>query len=1596
MKKLLFLTALLTSSLFVAAQHFENFESQTNGATSFVSDGQLFTVASTLSYFYVQGSYPSTGWNGSAKDNKYLDNTGYTSASQGVNFTISSTTAFRMHSVWLYVSTSSLNLSPTGTVQIIGLLNDTEVFNVSRSNPFNPSASTNNGFTLFNFSVVGGADVTGKNINALKIITTSGIGYLSVDAFKWYDAIPAIVTADNASAVTAKKATINAAVSSNGGTPITEYGVVYDINPSPTVANNKVIKGTTNAIGNYSTGLNGLTPGTTYYARAYATNAIGTVYSANDITFTTNAALAIAGTQTNVSCFGINNGTATVTVTGGDGNYNYQWSPSVSTTSTATNLSSGSYSVTVTEGDGFTQTKQFTITQPDALSVSLTESENTVTAIVTGGTLPYTYSWSSAAITGPTASNVPAGTYDLTITDANGCQVQQSVIVKKHAQTITAAALTKAYSSPDFESATTTSGLQLNYASSNPDVATIVNNKIHLISVGTTNITVSQAGNQNYLAATPVVQVLTVEKAPVTVTAAAKTKVYGDGDPAFTYTATGIVNGDAATGTLARTAGISIGDYVINQGTLSYGNNYNITYVPANLTITKRPITVLPVGKTKVYGEADPFLNQFQITAGSLAPTDATSDQYGRAPGENAGTYLMTLGTKKIYNGSTDVTTNYDITVQTAYVTITAKPITINAAAQTKTYGDYDPTFSYSNDALAFSDSFTGVLTRVTGDDIGTYTINQGNLALSSNYAINFNGNSLTIGKKTINVTANAQAKTYGNSDPALTYTADALVSGDGFTGSLTRDAGEDVGNHAITRGSLALSNNYTLNYTDANLSIGKATLTYVAIPASRIYLTANPTFTGTVTGFLNGDSKASATIGTLSFTSPATISSTAGSYPISGEGLNAANYDFVQDAANSTALTITASNDATLAGLAIDQGTLTPAFSSSQENYGANVANDVTSFNISATLNQQNAHIKINGQLYTPGSSKNIALNTGQNDIEVIVTAEDAVTIKSYYVRIHRTYSSNNLLTSLSLSGITVDPSFDTNTLSYTAAVGNGITSTNIDAAAADISANVFVGGTNITENGTVNYPLQVGENYILIVSKAENGNDRTYTVKVTRAQSSDATLTSIGNNSLTLNTPFVSNTHTYNATVATSVGALTFLPIAANNAASIKINNQNLNPGFGNNVPLSFGTNSISIDVISEDGLSHISYVLNINRPRSTNATLASLSFPFITSLNEEFNPGILEYTATVTDSTYTGIPLSAISADENAIVKIDGAVVPRFINYTLPVHGGPNTYHIVVTSQDTSVTKTYILVLTRSGTPPPLLSPIANLLALNVSSGTTFSKNFNFSMGEVLTTIYTPNNIEAVRISTVSEKQASIVTVNGVTLPYGMTTDLVPISVGDNVFTIVVTSEDGTHTKTYDVHVIRLPFADITLASLTLNKGTLMPLFSPGTRTYNVTLPYSVSTLDVTPVANNNTASVTIGTNIINASNPTASVNLSANMPNRIRVIVTAADGINTQVYTIIVTRSMTFTDASLAGLVTSSPISPVFSSEVTDYTAAVGRETSSFSVTPEKNGGNASVTVNGTLFISGTATQPLISGPNKILIKVIAEDGITSQT
>lgn len=149
--------------------------------------------------------------------------------------------------------------------------------------------------------------------------------------------------------------------------------------------------------------------------------------------------LILNSSSTSISCFGSNDGEILLSASGGITDYEFHLDAASQANGTFSGLSAGSYSAFVTDSNNCQSAiTTLTITEPSQLSItnqstpetSLGTNDGTASATVAGGTAPYTYLWNdNAAQTTATATGLPTGTYQVTVTDGNGCTSTENIFV---------------------------------------------------------------------------------------------------------------------------------------------------------------------------------------------------------------------------------------------------------------------------------------------------------------------------------------------------------------------------------------------------------------------------------------------------------------------------------------------------------------------------------------------------------------------------------------------------------------------------------------------------------------------------------------------------------------------------------------------------------------------------------------------------------------------------------------------------------------------------------------------------------------------------------------------------------------------------------------------------------------------------------------------------------------------------------------------------------------------------------------------------------------------------------------------------------------
>ena len=559
-------------------------------------------------------------------------------------------------------------------------------------------------------------------------------------------------------------------------------------------------------------------------------------------------------------------------------------------------LTSGNYDISFTDG-------KLTITKAQA-TITLSELNHTYDSTVKAATVTTSPDSPNKQLTvtydGNAQAPKNAGSYrvvaSLNDTNYQAQDAEGILVISKAALSVKAADKSKTYGDANPALTGTLSGVKGNdqITESYSTTATATSN------VGNYPIAADVNGTQAVLANYDITRTnstLTIGKRAIEMTAANKSKTYGDADPALTYSVTNgnLIQGDSLSGELTRQAGQDVGSYAIQQGTLSASGNYTLTFKNGTLTIDKAALTVAADNASKSYGDANP---NFTGTLTGVKGNDQISASYSTTANasSNVGTYPIVAAL------SGDKLSNYTVTKEDGTLTITKRAITVTAdAGQSKVYGQADPTLTYklTSGNLIGTDGFNGALSRQAGETVAgsPYAIGVGTLTAGGNYNLTFVGDKFEITKRPIAVSADAQSKVYGQNDPALTYqvTGGSLVNSDSFTGALGRQAGETVAGspYAINQGNLAANGNYNLTFSGANLTITKKQLTVTAQNADKIYGDATPAFEVIYDGFVNGDDKSNLG-GALDFETAATPASPVGNYDVAPKGLTSGNYNIV------------------------------------------------------------------------------------------------------------------------------------------------------------------------------------------------------------------------------------------------------------------------------------------------------------------------------------------------------------------------------------------------------------------------------------------------------------------------------------------------------------------------------------------------------------------------------------------------------------------------------------------------------------------------------------------------------------------------------
>ena len=399
--------------------------------------------------------------------------------------------------------------------------------------------------------------------------------------------------------------------------------------------------------------------------------------------------------------------------------------------------------------------------------------------------------------------------------------------------------------------------------------------------------------------------ILTVSNAPLTLSSDNKSRSYGEPNPEFSYTLSNLKNNDDESCITIpplfkceASAESDCGVYSVTPSGAS-AVNYDISYQPSTLTVTKSPLNISVKDCSRVYGDPNPkfelifsgFRNGDDETSISKLP-EIVCDARPNSP---VGYYDINL-----IGGES---TNYDITLTPGILTIEQAPLIISAKNVSRQYGHENPAFEpiimgfkNNDDAnVLFKQPVCSSEANVKSP-VGDYPIQVAN-ASAQNYAIVYEPGVLSVTKSPLIATVNDFSRQYGEDNPTFSIEYSGFLNDDDIRAITVSPQFKtiatnrsDAGQYSV-HASGASSPNYDIQYIDGTLTVNPKQISASVGNYTRPYGTENPSFAIVYNGLVNGDIESAISIPTTA-TCEASINSALGQYPIVLSGGRGQNYE--------------------------------------------------------------------------------------------------------------------------------------------------------------------------------------------------------------------------------------------------------------------------------------------------------------------------------------------------------------------------------------------------------------------------------------------------------------------------------------------------------------------------------------------------------------------------------------------------------------------------------------------------------------------------------------------------------------------------------
>ena len=364
---------------------------------------------------------------------------------------------------------------------------------------------------------------------------------------------------------------------------------------------------------------------------------------------------------------------------------------------------------------------------------------------------------------------------------------------------------------------------------------------------------------------------MTVNQAPLVVTASSASMTYGGSAPAITASYSGFVNGDTSSSlttqpTCTTTARSSspVGGYPSTCSGAA-DPNYSITYAAGSVNVDPAPLSVVASSGTMTYGASAPAIT---ASYSGFVNGDTSSSLITQPTCSTAATSSSPVGNyASSCTGAADA--NYSITDVNGMVAVGAAPLVITASSGSTTYGTAPGAVTASYSGFVNGDSAASLTTQPScttaagaSSTVGSYPTSCIGAA-DANYSISYVNGAETVAPAPLTITASSEMETYGSAPGGITATVSGLengessdVLGNALTCSTTASASSPVGSYGTSCAG-AVDSNYVISYVGGSVTVTPAPISITASSGTSTYGGDVPTITPTVSGLQNGENVA-------------------------------------------------------------------------------------------------------------------------------------------------------------------------------------------------------------------------------------------------------------------------------------------------------------------------------------------------------------------------------------------------------------------------------------------------------------------------------------------------------------------------------------------------------------------------------------------------------------------------------------------------------------------------------------------------------------------------------------------------------------------